>query len=162
MANCHPGTYWHFDGILSVDIFPEKPAKRGLMTVSMERYPHSTETQDHSPQCNPHAIPVWNGGLWISVFPGFKMPAFNFLNSPFCTKDQKSFFFPPVLIAFGWSMASPSMSQRNSWRVRRRASEAFLGHWNRPLPSRRFWSRTKPSLSKWSAFSFRLSLPQKR
>lgn len=49
-------------------------------------------------------------------------------------KSQKS-FRPAGRIALGWSMESPSKSQRYSCRVRFLTSEGSLGHWNRPL----FW-----------------------
>ena len=46
-------------------------------------------------------------------------------------QNQKSFFSLDGRIAFGWSIARPSISHRNSWRVNNLASEALRGHWTR-------------------------------
>ena len=54
-------------------------------------------------------------------------------------QNQKSFFSLDGRIAFGWSIARPSISHRNSWRVNNLASEALRGHWKRPFSSSRFW-----------------------
>jgi len=67
-------------------------------------------------------------------------------------KGQKS-FFPAGRIALGWSMDSPSKSQRYSCRVRFLTSAEFLGHWNRPL-SKRLYKRQNPSFSKCSYSDF--------
>ena len=64
-------------------------------------------------------------------------------------KNQKSFFFTGR-IALGWSIESPSRSQRYSCRVRFLTWEEFLGHWKRPLSSL-LYRRQKPSFSKCSA-----------
>lgn len=53
-------------------------------------------------------------------------------------QNQKSFFSLDGRIAFGWSIARPSISHRNTWRVNNLASEALRGHWKRPFSSSRF------------------------
>ena len=62
-----------------------------------------------------------------------------FFNFGFLDKNQKSFFSLEGRMTFGWSIARPSISQRNSCLVKSLASEALRGHWKRPFSSRRFW-----------------------
>ena len=73
---------------------------------------------------------------------------------------QKS-FDSDDLIAFGWSIVSPSISHLNSCLDRLRTSDAFRGHWYLPS-SRRLYKRQKPSLSLCKAFILSHLLPQNR
>lgn len=65
------------------------------------------------------------------------------------------------LTAFGCSILSPSSNHRSCCDVICRASDSFLGHWNRPCSNRLYRSRN-PSPSQNSALSRVLLLPQNR
>lgn len=131
MANPRSGQVRHFDGWNGWGK-PEKEQDISCFHKGFPQYFQNRQGRARITFCI-HRKP------WISLSGSVIILKKVFSFSMFFTKGQNSFFCGDVRIALGWSMASPSISQRNSWRVRSLASEALRGHWNRPFPSRRFW-----------------------
>src|SRR5699024_4393375 len=91
----------------------------------------SVKIRGSYPPCFPDSSVI----LWISHPLYFPSPAGERKIFSLLHKGQNSFFLAGR-IAFGWSIDSPSRSQRYSWRLRFLTYEESRGHWNRPLSKR--------------------------
>lgn len=134
---------------LQQDLFHEKQHVFHIKTASPEKQRRLSSNRRSG------SVDMWISSPWSCSGCIRAEKIFSLLH-----KNQKSFFFTGR-IALGWSIDSPSRSQRYSCRVRFLTWEEFLGHWKRPLSSL-LYRRQKPSFSKCSALIRSQRLPQKR